>query len=82
MDTIIVKVLSPFGVGGTIARRDELVEVSVSEAKDLLNRGKAELAIEADAALLAPRSGPLSLGPTADDDEPPAAPTRKGKRGG
>lgn len=44
MNSVTLKVTSAFLVGGALARPGELVEVTVSEAKDLLARGKAELA--------------------------------------
>lgn len=47
--SVFLKVSSAFLVGGTIAKTGEIVEVSESEAKDLLQRGKATLATAADA---------------------------------
>lgn len=70
--TITIKVASAFVVRGEIAMPGSLVEVSIEDAKDLLHRGKAELATEADAALVAPR--PLSVGATVADDEIEDAP--------
>lgn len=69
---ITIKVTSAFVVRGEIAMPGTLVEVSIDDAKDLLHRGKAELATEADAALVAPR--PLSVGETVADDETEDAP--------
>lgn len=47
--SVFLKVSSAFLVGGTIAKAGEIVEVSESEAKDLLQRGKATLTTAADA---------------------------------
>ena len=48
MEMVAVKVTSAFMVGGEIARPGEIVEVTNSEAKDLLHRGMAVLATEED----------------------------------
>lgn len=44
METVSLKVTSAFVVGGKIAKKGDVVEVSNADAKDLLNRGKAVLA--------------------------------------
>lgn len=48
-DSVYLKVTSAFLIGGEIARKGEIVEVSNVEAKDLLSRGKATLATSEDA---------------------------------
>lgn len=48
MKTIWLKVTSAIVVGGDIAKPGELVEVTQTEAKNLLHRGKAELATAED----------------------------------
>ena len=42
--SLLLKVSSAFMVDGLIAKAGEIVEVSESEAKNLLHRGKATLA--------------------------------------
>lgn len=51
--TVMLKVTSAFMVGGEVARKGEVVEVTTAEAKDLLHRGKAVLATAADEPKLA-----------------------------
>ena len=46
METVTLRVTSAFMLDGSIALRGALVEVPVPLAKDLLSRGKAELATE------------------------------------
>lgn len=70
MQQVTLKVTRGIMVGGAIASPGELIEVTVSEAKDLLHRECAELATEADAEIMG-QDGPLS----ADD-----APTTNRKR--
>lgn len=48
-DSVFLKVSSAFLVGGSLAKRGEVVEVTNAEAKDLLARGKAVVATEKDA---------------------------------
>lgn len=43
--SVFLKVTSAFMVGGAMAKAGEIVEVTNAEAKDLLNRGKAVLAV-------------------------------------
>jgi len=66
-ETILLKVTSALWIGGSIAKAGEIIEVSYTEAKDLLGRGKAVLADDADAPKVAPR--PLSVSGTKEDDE-------------
>lgn len=66
-ETVFLKVTSAFLVGGKLAAKDNIVEVSISEAKDLLNRGKAVLADANDAPKVAPK--PLAVGDTKEADE-------------
>lgn len=48
-DSVFLKVSSAFLVGGSLAKKGEVVEVTNAEAKDLLARGKAVVATERDA---------------------------------
>lgn len=50
MKTYTLKITSAVGIDGEIIRPGALVEVSESEAKNLLHRGKAVVATEADGA--------------------------------
>ncbi|QTI81491.1 hypothetical protein IAI58_19305 (plasmid) [Roseomonas marmotae] len=52
-DPVLLRVLHPFVVAGEIAAEGEIVEVTFSEAKDLLYRGKAELVDAAEPGFLA-----------------------------
>lgn len=67
-ESITLKVTSAFLVGGEIARPGELVEVSTSEAKDLLSRGKAVPATEDDGQKSAAKVG-VTAGASKDEDE-------------
>lgn len=67
MKTIWLKVTSAIVVGGEIAMPGELIEVTQAEAKNLLHRGKAELATAEDL----PEAEDQEL---AQDDEPLPAP--------
>lgn len=49
IETVFLKVSSAFLVGGQLAKAGEVVEVTSTEAKDLLARGKAVVATGADA---------------------------------
>jgi hypothetical protein len=49
--SFILKALRAFGLDGAIVKAGELVEVAENEAKNLLARGRAELATEGDSAL-------------------------------
>lgn len=69
---ITIKVTSAFCVAGEIVLPGTLIEVPIDDAKDLLHRGKAELATEDDAHFVAPR--PLAVGETVADDEAEDAP--------
>lgn len=64
---IFLRVMVPFMVSGEMAREGEIVEVTESEAKNLLHRGKAALAVENDAPRVEPKVG-LSVGATKDED--------------
>lgn len=48
-ETFLLKLRSGIVLDGEIVRGGELVEVGEAEAKDLLRRGKADLATEDDA---------------------------------
>lgn len=41
--TVLLKLTSAITIGGEIAKRGDVIEVSEVEAKNLLSRGKAEL---------------------------------------
>lgn len=57
-ESVAVKLTSAIGIAGVLVRAGEVIEVSESAAKDLLRRGKAELATEEDE----PQHQPESLG--------------------
>jgi hypothetical protein len=46
--SVTLKIVSAVVIGGHIVKPGDLVEVSVSEAKDLLNRGRAVTATDED----------------------------------
>ena len=77
-ESIALKVTSAFLVGGEVATPGEIVEVTVSEAKDLLQRGKAVLAVAEDAPKVERQPGPISTG---EDDEAEAPQPARRKRG-
>lgn len=51
-ESVVLKVTSAFLVGGQVAKAGELVEVTKAEAKDLLHRGKATLAVSKPAVAI------------------------------
>lgn len=71
-DTVFLKVTSAFLFEGKVARAGSIVEVNTATAKDILNRGKATLANEADAPKVATK--PLAVGDTKEADEVETAP--------
>ena len=83
METVLLKVTSAFFIGGKMARPGDVVEVTTSDARDLLNRGKARLA---EAAKTEQTGAPDAGEPAearvglveADADEQPRR--RRGKR--
>lgn len=93
--TVALKVTSAFMVGGKVAKAGEVVEVRESDAKDLLHRGKAVLAVEyrEKAGETQPADGetkpaegetvPAETETQAEDTEQPAAPAKAkgGKKG-
>lgn len=78
-ESIALKVTSAFLVGGEVATPGEIVEVTVSEAKDLLQRGKAVLAVAEDAPMVERQPGPISMGEDDEAEAPKQA--RRSKRG-
>lgn len=48
--TAIIKLTSAIGIKGQLVRAGEIIEVPEEAAKDLMRRGKAELATEDDEA--------------------------------
>jgi hypothetical protein len=48
MNIVAVKLLSAIGIAGEIIPAGEIIEIPEDNAKNLLHRGKAELATEAD----------------------------------
>ena len=79
METVMLKVTSAFFIGGKMARPGDVVEVTTSDARDLLNRGKARLAEVAAAAPEADESTEARVGLVETDaDEQPRR--RRGKR--
>lgn len=80
METVLLKVTSAFFIGGKMARPGEVVEVPTSDARDLLNRGKARLAEVAATAPEADEATEDRVGLVETDaDEQPRR--RRGKRG-
>lgn len=80
--SIVLKVSSAFLVGGQVARAGELVEVTVTEAKDLLSRGKAVLATADDAPKLQEPQQQEGEGTQANEGQnaAPVAPAAKAQR--
>lgn len=64
METVLLKVTSAFFVGGKMARPGDVVEVPTSDARDLLNRGKARLA---EVAAAEPQAEVAAAEPQADE---------------
>lgn len=79
METVLLKVTSAFFIGGRMARPGDVVEVPTSDARDLLNRGKARLAEVAAAEPQADEATEDRVGLVETDaDEQPRR--RRGKR--
>jgi hypothetical protein len=79
METVLLKVTSAFFIGGKMARPGDVVEVPTSDARDLLNRGKARLAEVAAAGPQADEATEDRVGLVETDaDEQPRR--RRGKR--
>ena len=78
MEAVTLKVTSAFLVGGKVARTGELVEVTMTEAKDLLARGKATLAIDKPAVAIH-FTGEVHVpsGSASFDEEPAAEPVEE-----
>jgi hypothetical protein len=57
MKTVVLKVVSAIAVAGQVVTPGELIEVTQSEAKNLLHRGKCVVATEADGAPAASSAG-------------------------
>jgi hypothetical protein len=77
LETVILKVTSAIVVGGEVMRAGDLVEVTRSEAKDLLHRGKAELATEADAPKAVEPESRVEL----EEIDEPQPSGKRGRRG-
>ena len=73
MEAVTLKVTSAFLVGGKVARTGELVEVTMTEAKDLLARGKATLAVGKPTVAIHYTDEVHVPSAVASDDEAPAA---------
>ncbi len=70
MNTLILKLTSAIVIAGEVLRAGSLVEVTRSEARDLLARGKAELhnaAPEADDVIVSSGSAETELHPALAD---------------
>ena len=79
METVLLKVTSAFFIGGKMARPGDVVEVPTSDARDLLNRGKARLGEVAAAEPQADEATEDRVGLVETDaDEQPRR--RRGKR--
>lgn len=83
--TVFLKVTSAFLVGGKIAKVGDVVEVDESDAKSLLHRGKATLAVveKADPQPEDTEQPPAEADPQpeADAEAEPAAEQPKAKGG-
>lgn len=80
MNSVFLKVSSAFLINGHIAKNGEVVEVSETEAKDLLHRGKAELATDVDAPNVAVEGEEVEQGEEATQDGQPKAAKAKGSK--
>ena len=78
---VAVKVTSAFMVGGEIARPGEIVEVTNSEAKDLLHRGMAVLATAEDEPAILEVEAEVEAVETDAPSEDDAAEATAGKKG-
>ena len=81
MEMVAVKVTSAFMVGGEIARPGEIVEVTNSEAKDLLHRGMAVLATAEDEPAILEVEAEVEAVETDAPSEDDAAEATAGKKG-
>lgn len=77
MRTVSLKVTSAFLVGGKIAKVGQVVEVSEADAKALLHRGKAVLAVVQPAQADAPDTDPTEARVALIEDDQP----RRRRRG-
>ena len=73
---VYLVVTSAFVLAGEIAKPGELVEVSDSEARDLLNRGKARPATEEDGVPV-PQTVEAEPEKEPEQEEEPAKPKKK-----
>lgn len=62
MKTVVLKVVSCIAVAGQVVRPGELIEVTESEAKNLLHRGRCVVATEADGAPATSSDGAVAGG--------------------
>lgn len=94
MKTVILKLTSAIVVAGQVIRPGNLVEVTESEARDLLHRGKATVATQEDADAAEPAAvtdaddAPLNpaveaaneaVAPKGDAEPAPAPKPKRGK---
>lgn len=80
MESVTLKVSSAFLVGGRLCRRGELVTVGIAAAKDLLSRGKAELATDESMPMEPPapvEADPVEESASQSEDSPADKPKRK-----
>lgn len=70
--SVVLKLTSAIAMDGTICKAGELVEVEMTVAKNLLHRGKAVVATEADGA-------PAEVISDDDDTEAEQAKPKRGK---
>jgi hypothetical protein len=84
MTTVNLKLTAAIAIGGEIIHAGEIIEVSQEAAKNLLHRGKAELATGEDDPMLDDEVGtadPDEVSPTATaTDDASARPTRNGPK--
>ena len=83
--SVFLKVSSAFLVGGQLAKAGEVVEVTNTEAKDLLSRGKATLAVveggQRDEAETDQSGTEQTQGENANAAQAPAKPAKPAKSG-
>jgi hypothetical protein len=73
MNSVHLKLTSAIAIGGNIFKPGTIVEVSDSDARDLLNRGKAEVATADDVAQEADTADTADAADAADAAAQPAA---------
>ncbi len=70
---VFVKLTAAIAIGGAIHKAGTTVEVTEANAKNLLNRGKALIATEADNPVEAPVADEVSEAPAGKKKKAPAS---------